>query len=445
MDDIYNSFIQNINSYDAKQVADTLNKLNSDEYKTLNFQGKDNTVGFKNWNLTFNESGLNNLFGFNDDKANYLGITTRSRKNFIDHLKEKNTIATGNGNLFWNSESNQWEYNDWVDKTTNDPGNSGNSDKNGNTASAPKISELELKKLNLKKPIDYNPDGIINSLAGYIVNEAANFEKNKVQKELPIYQEIMTLEKAFKTPYTYDLEKSKNEIMAEATNIQPITSDADVYYNAKNNAIKNARAYTTKLDTEINDIVHEIANTNQDIAFDNAVSRTNNANTNAKYRHDWEVEQKQGEVDHIEARNQSFQNLNKEIKHNVVTDARRKQKQRDAYMNKHILTGITTTPSNYIDGWTKHHDLIWYKGQNGKLETDQEQTEYQNLLSVVNQAASAIFAQYENIKYPGQDVLHTNSVLKESYTPDKHGYTVIGAKGMKIDLQKINNFINKLK
>jgi hypothetical protein len=67
----------------------------------------------------------------------------------------------------------------------------------------------------------------------------------------------------------------------------------------------------------------------------------------------------------IEARNQSFQNLNKEIKHNVVTDARRRQKQRDAYVSKHILTGVTTNPSNYINGWSRRNDLIWYKGQNG--------------------------------------------------------------------------------
>jgi hypothetical protein len=39
-------------------------------------------------------------------------------------------------------------------------------------------------------------------------------------------------------------------------------------------------------------------------------------------------------------------------------------------MYKHLLAGITTSPSNYINGWTRHHDLIWFKGQNGQLETD---------------------------------------------------------------------------
>jgi small-conductance mechanosensitive channel len=150
--------------------------------------------------------------------------------------------------------------------------------------------------------------------------------------------------------------------MADANSIQPITSDASAYYAAKNEAIKNARAYTSKLDTTINDIVHQTNEENKDIAFENAVRRTENANTNAKYIHEWDIEQKQGNVDYIEARNQSFQALNKEVKHNIVTEARRKQKQRDAYVNKHILTGITTSPSNYINGWTKHHDLIWYKG-----------------------------------------------------------------------------------
>jgi hypothetical protein len=72
----------------------------------------------------------------------------------------------------------------------------------------------------------------------------------------------MAPEKAFKTAYTYDLEKSKNEIMAEATNFKPITSDADTYYSARNDAIKNARAYTTKLDTEINNIIHQTTSDN---------------------------------------------------------------------------------------------------------------------------------------------------------------------------------------
>jgi hypothetical protein len=50
--------------------------------------------------------------------------------------------------------------------------------------------------------------------------------------------------------------------MAEATSIQPMTSDVSEYYKAKNDAIKNARAYTSKIDTQINDIVHQTADEN---------------------------------------------------------------------------------------------------------------------------------------------------------------------------------------
>jgi hypothetical protein len=93
-------------------MAESLNKLNSDTFKTLNFENKNNTLGFKNWNTVFNESGLNNLFGYNESKSDYLGITTKSRNNFINYLKNKDIINTGNGNLSWNSETNQWEYTD---------------------------------------------------------------------------------------------------------------------------------------------------------------------------------------------------------------------------------------------------------------------------------------------------------------------------------------------
>lgn len=451
MDAIYNTFTQNAQLYDAKQIADTLNKLNSEDYKTLNFEAKDNTLGFRNWNTTFNESGLNNLFGYNENKSDYLGVTTKSRRGFIDHLKTQGTINTGNGNLSWNPETNQWEYKDWVDKnpTTTSPETKTTETQPAGSQSnvkAPEVASLSLKEMDLRKPVDLNPDGIVNSLAGYVANEVANAKKQEIQKDIPVYQEVMSPEKAFKNAYTYDLEKAKGEIMAEANNIQPVTSDVSAFYKARNEAIKNARAYTTKLDTEINDRVHQTVSDNQDIAFENAVRRTENANTNAKYRHEWEVEQKQGDVDYIEARNQSFQNLNKEIKHSIVTNARKKQKQRDAYVSKYILAGLTTNPSNYIDGWTKRHDLIWYKGQNGILETDQEQIEYQQLLSIVNQASQNMFAQYENINYPGIGTLHTHEVLKESYDPTKHGKVALQAKkGAKIDMQKIGNFINKLK
>lgn len=310
----------------------------------------------------------------------------------------------------------------------------------GGIIKAPKVADLTLKQFKFKKPLDLNPDGIINSLSGYIVNAAANAKKREVQKAIPIYQEIPTPEKGFKTAYTYDLEKAKNEIMAEANSIKPITSDASQYYAARNEAIANARNYTTKLDTEINERIHQTANDNQDITFENAVNRTNNANTNAKYRHDWEVEQKQGEVDYIEANNQSLQNLNKEIKHSLVTASRQKQKQRDAYAQKHLLKGIMTTPSNYFNNWNKYFDLIWYKGQNNQLETDEERTIFQQLYSVVQQAIQSIMAQYEGIEYEGMGELHIPQGLME-YTPK----VATGAKGMKINKQRMYNFINKLK
>lgn len=464
MDIIYKTFIENAETYDAKQIAESLNKLNADNYKTLNFENQNNTLGFKNWNTVFNESGLNNLFGYNENKSDYLGPTTKSRQGFMSYLQslydpsnpnKVDSIKTGNGSLVFNPETKQWSYTNWVDPNSknNTEEQTGNitakqisEDGSTGTAVLPEVDDLTLKEFGLRKPVDYNPHGVINSLAGYFANEAANAKKREKQKEIPLYQEVMSPEKGFKTAYTYDLEQAKNEILAEANNLQPITSDAALYYAAKNDSIKNARAYATKLDAEINNRIQQTKDANSDIAYTNAVNRTQNVNTNAKYIHDWDIEvNKQGAVDYIETRNQSFQNLNKEFKHYHVTDSTKNQEKRDAYMSKHILTGLTTSPSNYIKGWTKHHDLIWFKGQNGQLETTQEQIEYQQLLSVVNQASSNMMAQYENINYPGVGTLHTHDILKESYNPNKHGTAIVGKKGMKIDKQKIGNFINKLK
>lgn len=433
--------LTDFSEYDAKQMAEVLN---------------DTPVA---WHTFTGEA---------DDGAS---SKRKAIADFITRLKTPDGIQTGNGLLTYNTTNNQWEPSGWVDKSAlstvsdSDPEDvsvvsdepvdtedvsivSDDTEANNKktttsgTKKGPKVANLTLKQLKFKKQSDFNSNGTLNSLAGYIVNEIANREKQKIQKTIPIYQEIPTPEKSFKTAYTYDLEKAKNEIMADANSIKPITSDASQYYAAKNDAIKNAREYTTKLDTAINDVILKTKDENATIAFDNAVERTNDANTNAKYRHDWEIEQKQGEVDRIEASNQSFQNLNKEIKHDFVTKYRQKKKQRDAYAQKHILKGIMTTPSNYINGWTKSHDLIWYKGQNNQLENDEDRTIFQQLSSVVQQAIQSIMAQYEGIDYEGIGKLHVPQGLMAEYTPK---VSPTGARGMKINKSRMCNFISKLK
>jgi hypothetical protein len=111
MNAIYEQFTKNAQSYDAKQMAEALNKLNSENYASLNFQDNDNTLGFKSWNTDFNESGLNNLFGYNENKSDYLGPTTKSRQGFVSYLQnlydssnpnKVDSIKTGNGSLVFN-------------------------------------------------------------------------------------------------------------------------------------------------------------------------------------------------------------------------------------------------------------------------------------------------------------------------------------------------------
>jgi hypothetical protein len=188
MEDIYANFIQNISKYDAQKIANSLNKLNSDDFESLNFSDVDNTIGFRSWNKTFNESGLNDLFGYNESDSDYLGVTTRSRKAFIDYLKNKGNISTGTGDLFWDSENSTWNY------TSNEiepevKAGAGAEVKTGSETEikAPDVAELSLKELDLKKPVDLNPNGIVNSLVGYVANEAANAKKQEIQKELPLY------------------------------------------------------------------------------------------------------------------------------------------------------------------------------------------------------------------------------------------------------------------
>lgn len=472
MDVIYDTFTKNANSYDAKLIAESLNKLNTDEFSSLNFAQDDNTLGFKNWNTTFNESGLNNLFGYNEGKSDYLGPTTKSRQGFVSYLQnlydpsnpnKVDQIKTGNGSLVFNPETKQWSYTDWVDpasKNTNTEGQQGDGqgsengsddggtgDGNGSTGTGvlPEVGELSLKALTLKKKANLNKNGILQSLAGYIANDYANEKKRELAKQIPLYQEVAAPEKTFKTPYTYDLEQAKNKAFAEANSIQPLTSDVSAYYVAKNDAIKNARDYAERLDFKINDLIHEASDYNRGVAYENAVSRTTNTNTNAKYRHQWKVEQLDFEDQFIDAKNKSFQGLLKESKYNTVMAQRRKQQLQDHYTNKSLLTSIKTSPSDYIDKWTKHHDDIWTRGQNNQLTTTQEQIEYAQLLSLVGQAYDNAYAQYTGIDYVGAGNLSVSDVLKEQFDPKKHGVAVVGAKGTKLNRSRINDFLNKIK
>lgn len=420
----YNSIndLTDFTSYDAKQMSEVLNSIPAAQHT------------------------------FSGEASDAVQLKSKATADFITRLKGSGDIQTGNGILFYDNTSNSWKYRDQVSRLSDtdevveatdseEPVNNDDPNQEHGNAKPIDVAQLKLKQLNLKRDKDINPDGLLNSMVGYVVNEVVNAKKQEIQKTLPLYQEIYDPEKAFKTAYTYDLESAKNKIMAEATGIKPITSDASVYYAARNEAIKNAREYTTKLDAHINDVIHQTASENQDIAFSNAQARVNKANTNAKHRHEWEVEQKQGEIDRIDASNQSFQNLSKEIKHSIVTRSRNKQKQRDAYMQKHIIDSIKISPSNYFDGWTKHYDEIWYKGQNGQLTTTEEQIKFQQLQAVVQQAISSIMAQYQDINYDGRDTLYVPEGLKKPYKPS----VSVDAKGGKIDKRRINNFVNKLK
>lgn len=50
--------------------------------------------GFLEWNKQFNQTGLNQLFGWDESSADLIGPTTRARKDFVDWLK---TRTTGGG------------------------------------------------------------------------------------------------------------------------------------------------------------------------------------------------------------------------------------------------------------------------------------------------------------------------------------------------------------
>lgn len=101
----------------------SLNSLESDDFKDLkwtnaegnpefDYTNKKWAKGYAKWNQKYNDTGLNSIFGYNQDKEDLLGLTTYNRKWFLDELKKTYTRDTwldiGDQKIQWDEENKQW-------------------------------------------------------------------------------------------------------------------------------------------------------------------------------------------------------------------------------------------------------------------------------------------------------------------------------------------------
>jgi hypothetical protein len=61
-----------------------MNNMNS--FSDLSWDKKLNQKGYQAWNTAFDNTGMNEFFGEDESKYDYLGPSTYGRKQFLDYL-----------------------------------------------------------------------------------------------------------------------------------------------------------------------------------------------------------------------------------------------------------------------------------------------------------------------------------------------------------------------
>lgn len=128
----YNSdkVINGILSLAKQQTSDQLLKnLNAVETADngLSWNQKLNDLGYSNWNIAFNNTGFNSIFGYNPEKNNYMGPSTWNRHFYYDKLRkgelgEGNTITTSDGKTIgYNAVKKLWELINPTAQTNENP------------------------------------------------------------------------------------------------------------------------------------------------------------------------------------------------------------------------------------------------------------------------------------------------------------------------------------
>lgn len=160
-------------SYDPSQlVINDVTGLN----EALNIQNNNNNLftqnskyndlGYLDWNKAFNKSGLNNIFGYSENVADYYGPSTYNRYGLLNSLINKSKVEGGlkvnNGVLTFDNQSNQFVFTPNSEKNNdlpNNPTSENNTELiNHNVDIKDKYNGLFNKVKDFKESINYNPN-----------------------------------------------------------------------------------------------------------------------------------------------------------------------------------------------------------------------------------------------------------------------------------------------
>lgn len=92
-DAIYEDFLKKSTDLDVNAWITSMNNMGN--FQDLSWDKQLNAKGYRSWNESFDDTGLNELFGSDESKYDYLGPSTYGRKQFLDYLQNKGIFEIG--------------------------------------------------------------------------------------------------------------------------------------------------------------------------------------------------------------------------------------------------------------------------------------------------------------------------------------------------------------
>lgn len=103
MDDATKQALDIFKNRSTDALLTSLNNLQS--HKDLGWNKVLNERGYNKWNQDFNATGLNEIFGWDASRADFMGPTTYNRKKVLDALIKQGTIQGSDGTIKFNGTS----------------------------------------------------------------------------------------------------------------------------------------------------------------------------------------------------------------------------------------------------------------------------------------------------------------------------------------------------
>lgn len=373
-----NDIYDKLKGMKSDDIINALNNLNS---VSADFTEKRlNKTGFKDWNKAFNETGLNDFFGYNLEKSDYLGPTTWNRHSLIEKLK-LNPIELSDGKIQF--VNNQWQ------KIQNTQQPTATSDSLG---SATQIGDLESEESGDKEKKKYNifdsilPNVINNPTITYALPRA--FYADKVNKNLTdlaiagentIFKNRPDLKSSLIGDYPAKKQGQENWAKLRSLANKSFTSDASLALAAKLDAENRGLEFFNQGNLQDNQAIRQSMEKAEQIANQNNLTRSEDAYFNALSS----AQTRSNINKHLQAyeakKHSNWDNLWKQFEFESRARIDENKQWQDYYAQKDIEDGVVDNLSELDPSLNSEAVQLYQKVQKGLMQPSEIPSDKWNL------------------------------------------------------------------